>query len=108
MLDYAIDRYQSFDDNVKNWDFNKTTKENITSGNRVMWGYMPGIPVSSGKDYAALLPKVPEEQKSRVLEALTFVFDYCSKSSDKKDLVISDEWKTAYDMQPWAAFPERG
>ena len=108
MLDYAIDRYQSFDDNVKNWDFNKTTKENITSGNRVMWGYMPGIPVSSGKDYAALLPKVPEEQKSRVLEALTFVFDYCSKSSDKKDLVISDEWKTAYDMRPWAAFPERG
>ena len=108
MVDYAIDRYGGFDGNVKNWNFDKPTKENI-SGIKMMWGYCPGIPVSPGmKDYAELLPNVPVEHKARVLEALEFVFDYCSKSSNKKDLVVPDEWKMAYDMRPWAAFPERG
>jgi predicted aldo/keto reductase-like oxidoreductase len=107
MVDYGIDRYGMFDSNVKNWNFKKPTKENI-SKMKIGWGYTPGIPTPPGKDYSALLSNVPIEHKARVLEALEFVFDYCSKNSDKKDLVVPDEWKTAYDMRPWTAFPERG
>ena len=106
MLNYAMDRYAMFNGNVRRWDFTKSAKENI---NKIKggWGYTPGIPTPPGKDYAALMPNVPDQHKTQVLEALEFVFDYCSMRSDKKNLVVPDEWKTAYDMRPWTAFPER-
>lgn len=107
MLDFAKDRYAAFDNSYKGWDFKKSNNENLMK-NRRGWGYVPGIgtPPDTGVDYGSMLPDVPENQKAKVLEALDFVFSYCSKSS-KADVDIPEGWETAYDMRPWTAFPER-
>ena len=107
MLDFAKDRYAAFDSSYKGWDFKKSNNENVMKSRRG-WGYVPGIatPPDTGVDYGSMLPDVPESQKAKVLEALDFVFSYCSKSS-KADVDIPEGWETAYDMRPWTAFPER-
>ena len=72
------------------------------------WGYMPGITPKSRSDYSDLLSEVPERNKEKVMEAIDFVFKYCSKlSNDSSNADIPKEWETAYDMRPWCAFPER-
>jgi len=107
MLGYAKDRYGTFDGNVKNWNFDIPTKENIAKKGKIGWGYMPGIATESGKDYSELLVNVPNENKERVKEAIEFVYKFCSSSYNGPKLVIPEEWETAYDMRPWCAFPER-
>ena len=110
MLDYAKDRYAMFDKNYKSWDFELSTKENIKKL-WIPWGYCPGLatPGDGKVDYATLLPDVPEERKARVLDAISFVYSYCSKdSATAKELTVPEEWECAYDMRPWTAFPERG
>lgn len=107
MLNYAKDRYETFDKNRKGWDFNKSVEENIKKTGKVMWGYMPGITPDPGMDYSVLLSKVPEENRERLIEAIEFVYKTCSKTSNACP-EIPEEWETAYDMRPWRAFPERG
>mmetsp|Transcript_9400 Transcript_9400/g.28070 ORF Transcript_9400/g.28070 Transcript_9400/m.28070 type:complete len:579 (+) Transcript_9400:181-1917(+) len=108
MLDYAKDRYAMFDKNLSGWDSKLSNNENVLKVRRP-WGYCPGIatPKDNGVDYASLLPDVPKEQKSRVLDAIDFTYSYCSKKSTA-NLPIPEEWECAYDMRPWTAFPERG
>lgn len=108
MLDYAKDRYATFDNNLEKWDFKLPPSENIAPF-KVMWGYMPGIATEAGKDYSELLLQVPEKNKARVAEAIDFVHKYCSKKAkdESSSLNIPEEWETAYDMRPWCAFPER-
>jgi hypothetical protein len=67
---------------------------------------MPGITPAVDLDYTELLSKVPEINKEKVLEAIEFVYKFCSKSSEAC-MDVPDEWQTAYDMRPWCAFPER-
>merc|ERR1712194_83637 len=106
MLEYAKDRYGTFDGNLKKWDFALSNRENIDkmAGG---WGYMPGIATQPNTDYADLLKGLGEEQKEKVINAIEFTHKYCSKLSSEKDLEIPDDWKPAYDMRPWTAFPER-
>ena len=108
MLDYARDRYGTFDGNLKNWNWDETVQENIGKNIR-RWGYMPGIALEVGKDYSKYLKDVPEKNKKRVVEALWFVHKYCSSSlaAERASLDVPDEWKTAYDARPWVAYPER-
>lgn len=106
MLDFAKDRYGTFDGNLKRWDFEKPASENIQKmiGG---WGYMPGVAIEPGKDYTKYLTNVPEKNKPKVLEALQFTFDVCSSSSDKSSIEIPEEWETAYDMRPWNEYPRQ-
>ena len=95
----------TFDGNFKGWNFGISTKENVLKkGNG--WGYMPGITPMPDVNLSDLLSKVPDKNREKVVKAIDFVFRACSKfSSDSA--VIPEEWKTAYDMRPWCAFPER-
>lgn len=106
MLEFARDRYETFDDNLKKWDFQKPVHENIDKI-RVGWGYMPGIAYEPNKDYTEYFKEVPDKNKDKVLEAIKFVWKYCSKSSDKSSLVVPVEWTTAHDMRPWVEFPKQ-
>ena len=106
MLDFAIDRYGTFDGNLKKWNFEKTPRENIQKM-RGSWGYMPGIAYEPGKNYNGYLVKVPEKNKAKVLEALQFTHEFCSANSDKSCVEIPEEWKTAYDMRPWTECPRQ-
>ena len=106
MLDFAKDRYATFDGNLEKWDFSKNARENIANM-RGRWGYMPGLAYDPSKDYSDFLKDVPEENKERVLEAIKFVHYHCSSSSEKENDQILPEWKEAFDMRPWTAFPER-
>jgi len=106
MLDFARDRYEVFDGNLKKWNFQMPVHENIDKI-RVAWGYMPGIAYEPNKDYTKYFKEVPDKNKERVLEAIEFVWKYCSKSSDKSSLHIPVEWTTAYDMRPWLEFPKQ-
>ncbi len=106
MLEYARDRYGTFDGNIKKWNWDKTVRENVEKS-IIGWGYMPGIALEEGKDYSDYLNDVPDENKERVKEALWFVHKYCSKSSDRSSLTIPKEWETAYDARAWVAYPER-
>ncbi len=108
MLDFAKDRYIQFDRSYASWDFNSPNNSNVLK-NRSSWGYCPGIstPSDAGIDYDAFHRDVPENQKTKVKEAIEFLFSYCSKHSTAK-LSIPEGWECAYDMRPWTAFPERG
>ena len=106
MLDFAKDRYGTFDNNLKRWDFSKPARENIQKM-RGGWGYMPGIAYEPGQNYDSYLSKVPGKNKAQVLEALQFTHDLCSSSSSDKSIEIPDDWKTAYDMRPWTEFPRQ-
>lgn len=108
MLDFAKDRYAGFDKSYASWDFKVSNNKNVMKS-RYTWGYVPGIstPSDTGVDYESLLPEVPENQKVKVLEAIHFLYSYCSKKSTA-NLSIPEGWETAYDMRPWTAFPERG
>ena len=106
MLSYAKDRYGTFDGNLKRWDFTLSNRENIDkmAGG---WGYMPGIATQPDTDYTDLLKDLGEKQKEKVIDAIKFTHKYCSKQSSEKYLEVPDDWKPAYDMRPWTAFPER-
>ena len=106
MLDFAKDRYSTFDGNTKRWDFDKTAKENIGKM-RGGWGYMPGLAFEPGKDYSKYLSAVPDKNRAKVLEALKFVHEFCSASGSKQGDDIPSDWKTAYDMRPWTEFPRQ-
>jgi len=109
MLDFAKDRYATLVGNSAKWDEEKTWKENVFANPGFNW--MPGCGYEEDFDYSSDLKDVPEKNKARVLEAMKFVHEWCSKSNDeKKDeekKKIPLEWQTAYDMRPWTAFPER-
>jgi len=109
MLDYARERYRTFDANLSKWNFNLSPTENYGPF-KGGWGYMPGITPDPSKDYSDLLSQVPEKNKPKVVEAINFVFKYCSKwaRKDSSPMDIPKEWETAYDMRPWTSFPERG
>jgi len=108
LYDYAKDRYGTFDGNLKQWDFKRSTKDNIDKRGRTGWGYMPGIALENEKDYMSYFENVPESNRQKVYDAIQFVHEYCSKSSSsKKKDEIPKEWETAFDMRPWVAFPER-
>ncbi len=103
MLGYCKDRYSAFEGNLQKWDDNLTMKENIE--NNGGWGWCPGLDIDpESNEYTEELSNVPDENKSKVLEALKIVKKYCKKDSS---LSIPNEWETAYDMRPWNAFPER-
>jgi len=106
MLDFAKDRYAVFDGNLKKWDFDRSTRENIEKM-RSGWGYCPGLAYEPGKDFSKYLEKVPEENREKVMEAIQFAFEHCSSSSDKSSTVVPSEWETAYDMRPWLEFPRQ-
>lgn len=106
MLHFARDRYETFDANLKKWDFQKPVHENIDKM-RVGWGYMPGIAYEPGKDYSKYFEKVPEKNKERVMEAIKFAWQLCSDSIDKSSLHVPEEYETAYDMRPWVEFPKQ-
>lgn len=113
MLDYCRDRYGTFDGNQKNWDPKKSIGDNVKKC--PPWVFMPGFTPNPNADaslnmpdYRDMLGDVPEENKERVLEAIEFVFNYCSTASTEKGgLDIPEDWKEAYDMRPWTEFPER-
>ena len=69
---------------------------------------MPGIAPDPEKDYSHHFPTISDEKKAKVMEILKFTHKYCSRTGDKSGVTIPTEWQTAYDMRPWAAFPERG
>mmetsp|Transcript_28287 Transcript_28287/g.41959 ORF Transcript_28287/g.41959 Transcript_28287/m.41959 type:complete len:492 (-) Transcript_28287:43-1518(-) len=106
MLDFAKDRYAVFDGNLKKWDFDRSTRENIEKM-RSGWGYCPGLAYEPGKDFSKYLEKVPEENREKVMKAIQFAFEHCSSSSDKSSTVVPSEWETAYDMRPWLEFPRQ-
>ena len=114
MLDFAKDRYGTLTNNSKNWDTNKSWKENVFANPGFNW--MPGCAYDDSYDYASELKDVPEENLPRVLEAMKFVHKWCAtgevrSEEEKKEgeevLTIPLEYQTAYDMRPWTAFPER-
>jgi len=105
MLDFSKDRNSTFDTNMKSWDFEKRPRDNIQKmiGR---WGYMPGIAFEPGKDYTKYLDRVPDKNKSKVLDALLFTHNLCSSSGDTSSIeMIPEEWETAYDMRPWTEYP---
>lgn len=106
MLSFASERYGVFDDNLKSWDFNLSNAENIGK-KKIGWGYVPGIAIEDGKDYSEFLSKVPESNRTKVLDAITFVHRHCSKTiTEKPD--TNEEYECAYDMRPWTEFPKQG
>lgn len=119
MLDFAKERYNTLIGNTKKWDLEKSWKENV-DGNPV-FNWMPGCAYNPSFDYREELKNVPEENISRVIEAMKFVHEWCSpdssvvleagadekKEADAEHKVVPLEWQAAYDMRPWTAFPER-
>jgi predicted aldo/keto reductase-like oxidoreductase len=117
MLDFAKDRYGTLTGNAKNWDTNKTWKENVFANPGFNW--MPGCAYDESYDYTSELKDVPEQNLPRVLEAMEFVHKWCAveaaTSNEEKKVAdegeeattIPLEYQTAYDMRPWTAFPER-
>lgn len=110
MLDFAKDRYGTLVGNSAKWDTSKSWKENVFANPGFNW--MPGCAYDPTYDYSSELENVPEENRERVLEAMKFVHDWCSKTTGtdekKEEKEVPLEWQTAYDMRPWTAFPERG
>jgi len=117
MLDFAKDRYGTLTGNAKNWDVNKTWKENVFANPGFNW--MPGCSYDESYDYTSELKDVPEQNLPRVLGAMEFVHKWCAAqdASSKEEKKVADEgeeattipleYQTAYDMRPWTAFPER-
>ncbi|KAL3776236.1 hypothetical protein HJC23_011733 [Cyclotella cryptica] len=103
LFDFAKDRYGTLVGNSRNWDKNKSWKENVFANPGFNW--MPGCGFDPSADYSEELKDVPEKNLPRVMEAMRFVHDWCTASDAEK--VIPLEWQTAYDMRPWTAFPER-
>lgn len=123
MLDFCKERYSAQESNVKKWDYTKSKEDNIKEIG-VIWGWCPGCGYGSQVDYLDDLAKCPEENRERLLEAIQFVHRWCCSEKkeegqannanneadeEKKtdDEIVPFEWKTAYDMRPWTAFPER-
>jgi len=105
LLEYSRERYSTFDGNLKMWDWDLSVSENIQGNYR--WKYMPGIALEPEKEYSRYLKDVPDDRKKKILEALQFVHQFCSITSDQTCLDVPREWETAYDMRPWTAFPDR-
>lgn len=108
MLEFCKDRYANFESNTQRWNLTLTTPENIH--NISSWYMMPGCEIDPQESYSMELADVPKEHLARVLDALSFVYKFCSHhSNNSKDISgnIPADWGTAYDMRPWAAFPER-
>ena len=106
MWEFAKDRYVTFDNNLKKWDWNETTCANIMN-RKEWWGYMPGLSIENGKDYSKFFENVPAKNKDAVIEAIHFVHKFCSREGEKSTLDIPNDWKDAYDLRAWVAFPEK-
>lgn len=107
MLEFARDRYGPLANNLKKWDAtNLDMEENIDTVGRIGWGWTPGCGVSPGENYESDLADLSEKQRERVREAEEFVRVWCDRENqDERE--VPREWKTAYDMRPWIAYPER-
>jgi len=70
---------------------------------------MPGLAIEKDKDYSHLLANVPEENKEKVLGALDFVHQLCSKNpySGENIPAKDPEWETSFDMRPWTCYPDQ-
>jgi len=116
MLDFARDRYATLTGNLAKWDYTKSKDENIASIGPG-WGWMPGTAFDPARDYSEDLQSVPAHNVQAVQEAMTFVHKWCQKKEkksnegeeqDEEEKEVPIDWRTAYDMRPWTAFPERG
>lgn len=117
MADFARARYGAGVGNRKKWEEGKSYEENLEKG---QWGYMPGLSIVEGEGYEKELEVCAEG--GRVVEAMRFMHrvfmserrreemqkgEEGEEKDDFGDVVIEEDWKAAYDLRPWAAFPER-
>ena len=105
MLEFCRARYASMENNSEKWEDGLSIEENIEHLGP-SWGWTPGTAVKSDTDISIDLVNVPEENKARVVEAIKFVREWCSKDASPPDKPPED-WETSHDMRPWTAFPER-
>ena len=78
MYEFGKARYHSFENNFAKWDAKLSPEENIDKNiGKNAWGFVPGLPLTSGLDYSDELQDVPEENKLRVKEAHDFVYKWC-------------------------------
>eukprot|EP00592_Proboscia_alata_P010969 CAMPEP_0194354250 /NCGR_PEP_ID=MMETSP0174-20130528/2447_1 /TAXON_ID=216777 /ORGANISM="Proboscia alata, Strain PI-D3" /LENGTH=661 /DNA_ID=CAMNT_0039123139 /DNA_START=37 /DNA_END=2022 /DNA_ORIENTATION=+ len=129
MVDFGRERYNVLINNRKNWDVNKTMEGNVKAMGGG-WAWMPGCAFDESLDYSkdAFWGQVGKAKRERVMEAMTFVHAICTTpdkdltvvaidtlDKTKKYKIVNDkrashmpfEWKMAYDMRPWTAYPER-
>ena len=120
---YAKDRYGAFEGNSKKWDETLSPEENLDRM-LVGWGFVPGLALKPDVDYSSDFVNMPEQNKDRVLEAETFVYEWLAtkpkpamekkddgggddKRQKLKDKKIPRDWEDAYDMRTWKDFPDR-
>jgi hypothetical protein len=78
LYEFAIARYNTFEKNYAKWDESLTPERNISEKvGKNGWGYAPGLPLRTDIDYSGDLKNVPKENFERVLEAETFVYEWC-------------------------------
>ena len=107
LLQMCRDRFGNFTTSKSKWDDKKSVEENIDNRPRAAWGFMPGLPPESGKDYFVDdLSGVPESNRERIRQAYEFVLKWCPKDSANTESPPK-EWETAYEMKPWKDFPDR-
>eukprot|EP00541_Cyclophora_tenuis_P005553 CAMPEP_0116566432 /NCGR_PEP_ID=MMETSP0397-20121206/14461_1 /TAXON_ID=216820 /ORGANISM="Cyclophora tenuis, Strain ECT3854" /LENGTH=467 /DNA_ID=CAMNT_0004093337 /DNA_START=245 /DNA_END=1648 /DNA_ORIENTATION=+ len=135
LLQFAKDRYGSLEGNRSKWDDSlPTLEEKYKKVGLGGWGFVPGLSLVPGQDYSDDFEKVPEKNKEKVRKAEEFVLEYCAKRPAKKaksndeekkdegdgekkkeeeetkegeEPRIPFEWQTAYEMKPWADWPDR-
>ena len=107
LLDFAKDRYGCMENNLKKWSAEKTKDENMKSMG-AGFGWTPGTAIDPKLDYTQDFANCPEQNKERLMEAIQFIPEWASKKKEGEDKkTVPMEWEVAYDMRPWAAFPER-
>ena len=121
LYQFAKNRYQTFQNNAKTWDYGKSADENHAKRGIRGWGYMPGLPLDPKRDYSVDdLKDVPAENKEKVLEAEAFCQEWLAspptKDADNNDkneankvakISIPEGWETAYDLRTSAEFSSR-
>jgi len=111
MIEYAKERYGNMIDNLASWDFKMSRDENLKKLLPGGFNWMPGCAICPEKDYSHDFQNCPIENTAKVIKAIQFVHNVCRKDMVNKTLLSDEEvtlCKTAYDMRPWTAFPERG
>ena len=99
MVDFAVERYASYEGNLAKWDQNMSYWDNVGKIGSIGWGYMPGCAVVPGVNYEECLEACPKDNRETILNALEFV--HSTVANNKIGTGRSLDCETAYDMRPW-------
>ena len=94
---------------LKNWDDTKTSDENIKQFN----GYVPGVTYRPEREEQLREVLKYHPKCEHIIEAIKELHQWCHNGGfivrNEEPLGVTDysDWKSAFDLRPWTAFPER-